>query len=156
MSRKALKKDFFMGAAKLASKLSTCARRQVGAVIVKNNYVISTGYNGAPVGGYHCIDNAEGRECTRGSSKSGENLSLCRATHAEANALVTAAKLGISTDGADVYCTLEPCNECYKLMKNAGIRTVYFIEPYPDEYPVRDNFNENGFSVKYLNVEVRN
>ena len=116
---------------------STCVRknRQVGAVIVRDKRIIATGYNGAPVGVTSC---AERGYCLRDKMdiESGTRQEVCFSTHAEQNALVQSAKLGISVDGATMYVTHRPCVICTKLMINAGIKRVVYQNHYPDDFSV--------------------
>lgn len=116
--------------ASLARGRATCLRRQVGAVIVKNNMVLTTGYNGAPRGLAH----ADEVGCLRDKLgvPSGQRHELCRGLHAEQNAMVQAARHGISIDGAEMYCTTHPCVICLKMILNAGITHVYYLEGYAD------------------------
>jgi dCMP deaminase len=122
--------EYFMGIARLAATRSTCLRRQVGAVIVKDKKILTTGYNGAPSGLKHCLDIG----CLRDKLKipSGERHELCRATHAEQNAIVQAALFGVSIDGATMYSTTQPCILCTKLIINAGIKRIVIQHSYPD------------------------
>ncbi|CAA7599737.1 dCMP deaminase [Acididesulfobacillus acetoxydans] len=122
--------DYFMQLAQVVAGRSTCLRRQVGAVIVKDKRILSTGYNGSPSGLKHCAELGCLREAL--NIPSGQRTEICRAVHAEQNALVQAAKHGISIDGADIYTTVEPCVLCTKLLINAGIRRAVFLLPYPD------------------------
>ena len=123
--------EYFMEMAELARKRSTCLRRGVGAVIVKDNRVVATGYNGAPAGLPHCAEAG----CLRQQLNvpSGKMHELCRGLHAEQNAIIQAAKTGLSIDGATLYCTTRPCVICTKMLINAGIRRVVIKEDYPDE-----------------------
>lgn len=123
--------SYFLLIARVVATRSTCLRRQVGAVIVKDLQIVSTGYNGAPKGVPHC----EEVGCIRTLLKipSGERHEMCRGSHAEINAIAQAAALGVSTAGADIYCTHEPCAFCSKAIINAGIHRVIFISEYPDE-----------------------
>lgn len=122
---------YFMMIAGVAASRSTCIRRRVGAVIVRENHIISTGYNGAPKGLPHCGEVG----CLRSilGIPSGERHEICRGSHAEMNAIAQAASVGTSTAGAAIYCTHEPCSFCTKAIINAGIRRVVFVHPYPDE-----------------------
>lgn len=124
-------KEYFMKMAIDASKRSTCLRRQIGAVIVKDNCLISTGYNGSPRKTPHCVDE---ESCIRDEMeiKSGTMHEICRAVHSEQNAIALAAKSGVSTKDAELYCTTYPCIICTKLIINAGIKKVYYMEAYPD------------------------
>jgi len=117
--------------AKLVSARSTCNSRKIGAVIVRSNRILSTGYNGAVHGAPHCID--RGPEfCLRRSigAHDADKYNYCISSHAEVNAIDQAARFGISLDGAVLYCTLEPCNWCFKQLIQAGIKEIYFEEAY--------------------------
>jgi len=122
--------NYFMQLAELVSSRSTCLRRKVGAVIVREKHILSTGYNGAPRGLPHCRETGCLRE--ENNVPSGERHELCRATHAEANALIQAALHGVSTAGATLYCTTAPCTICAKMLINAGIERIVYREGYPD------------------------
>lgn len=124
--------DYFTDLAKLVSSRSTCLRRSCGAIIVRNKHLLSTGYNGAPCGTSHCADLG----CLRQKLNvpSGERHELCRATHAEQNAIVQAARHGHAVEGADIYITDAPCIICAKLIINAGIEKIYIAQNgYPDK-----------------------
>ena len=127
--------EYFMEMAKLAARRSTCLRRQVGAVIVQDKHVIATGYNGAPKGIPHC---AEMGGCYREQNNipSGERHELCRALHAEQNAIIQAATYAQGVDGATIYITHQPCVICAKMIINAGIERIVVNEGYPDEMAV--------------------
>jgi dCMP deaminase len=121
---------YFMEITELVAKRSTCCRRAVGAVIVKDKRILSTGYNGAPAGIRHCLDIG----CLREELKvpSGEKHELCRGIHAEQNAIIQAAVHGVSISGATLFCTNLPCAICAKMIINAGIRTIYYKAGYAD------------------------
>lgn len=138
----------FMEMAKVVSSWSTCVRREVGAVIVKEKRVIATGYNGAPAGIMSC---AEKGYCLRNKLNiaSGTRAELCFATHAEQNALVQAAKLGISVDNATIYVTHRPCVICTKLLINAGIKRIVYGYNYPDNFSVK-LLKQAGIELCYL------
>lgn len=123
--------SYFMLVAKLVSVRSTCNSRKIGAVIVKQNRILATGYNGAVHGAPHCIDRGPDF-CLRRSLKAhdADKYNYCVSSHAEVNAIDQAARFGISTEGATLYCTLEPCNWCFKQLIQAGIKEIYFEEPY--------------------------
>jgi dCMP deaminase len=121
--------DYFMQIATVVARRSTCLRNQVGAVFVRNKRILSTGYNGAPAGLQHCDEVG----CAREGVASGTRHELCRAVHAEQNAIIQAALHGVSIEGATLYCTHQPCILCAKMMINARIRKVVFRESYPDE-----------------------
>ncbi len=122
---------YFLDIAKLVSSRSTCLRRKVGAVLVKDNHILATGYNGAPRGLEHCLD----RGCIREQNgiPSGERHEFCRGIHAEQNALIQAAVHGVSIEGSTLYCTNFPCSLCSKLIINAKVKKIVYVEGYPDD-----------------------
>lgn len=128
--------EYFMEMAELTSKRSTCLRRNVGAVIVKDRHVIATGYNGAPRGIAHC-DERGGCMREKLGVPSGERHELCIALHAEQNAIIQAATLGQSIEGGTIYVTHQPCVICAKMIINAGITRIVVREGYPDELAVK-------------------
>lgn len=134
----------FMDMTRLVGSWSSCIKddRHVGAIIVKNKRILTTGYNGAPSGIKSC---AERGECIRmrDGVQSGTRAEYCYAVHAEQNALIQAAKLGISVDGATLYCTHQPCSMCTRLIINAGISRVVYGEGYPDDFSLK-LFNESN------------
>jgi dCMP deaminase len=134
-----------MGIAELTAKRSTCLRRNVGAVIVQDRHVIATGYNGAPRGIDHC---AQRGGCLREEMgiPSGERHELCRALHAEQNAIIQAASFGHSVEGATIYITHAPCVICSKMIINVGIRKIFVGENYPDEFAT-DILGEAGLKI---------
>jgi len=136
---------YFMQITELVATRSTCLRRSVGAVIVKNKRILTTGYNGPPEGLKHC-DELGG--CLRDKLKipSGERMELSRAVHAEQNAIIQAAKLGISIDGGEMYITTHPCFICAKMIINAGIKRIVYKEGYPDKF-AREILKEAGIKV---------
>ncbi|MGC9337560.1 MAG: deoxycytidylate deaminase [Candidatus Cloacimonadia bacterium] len=136
--------DYFMQIAQIVSSRSTCLRRQVGAIIVSNNQILSTGYNGAPKGVPHC----ESTGCLREKLNvpPGERHELCRGVHAEQNAIIQAAVNGVSIKDATMYCTHQPCSICAKMIINAEIKTVYVGEPYPDKL-AEEMFKSAGVQV---------
>ena len=123
--------EYFLEIANVAKKRSTCLRRQVGAVIVKENRILSTGYNGVPTRIKHCDEVG----CLRDQLNipSGERHELCRGSHAEQNAIVNAANFGISLKGSTIYINTQPCILCTKMIINAGIVRIVYEEGYPDE-----------------------
>ena len=137
--------EYFMQIAEIVKTRSTCLRRQVGAVIVKDNRIITTGYNGAPSGLKHCTE-IGGCERQRLNIPSGQRHELCRALHAEQNAIIQAAKIGVSTEGATIYITLQPCVICAKMLVNAGITRIVHKGEYPDELS-RAILEEAGIEV---------
>jgi dCMP deaminase len=114
----------------LVAQRSTCTRRAVGAIIVKDKRILSTGYNGAPTGIRHCLEVG----CLRESLQvpSGERHELCRGIHAEQNAIIQAAYHGVSVKDAVLYCTNQPCAICAKMIINAGIKKIYYQSGYTD------------------------
>jgi len=122
---------YFIDIARLVARRSTCTRRHVGAVLVKDKRILATGYNGAPSGLAHC----EEIGCLRQRNRipSGQRHELCRGLHAEQNAIIQAAYHGISIQGATLFCTTLPCSICLKMLINAGIREIVYEEGYPDE-----------------------
>ncbi|WP_419084904.1 deoxycytidylate deaminase [Ruminococcus sp.] len=128
----------FMRVTQEIATWSSCIRpgRQVGAVIVKDKRILTTGYNGAPSGIESC---AEKNQCLRELAhiESGTRQEVCFAIHAEQNALLQAAKLGISVDGSTLYCTHQPCSICAKQIINAGIKRVVYLEGYPDDFALK-------------------
>ena len=120
-----------MDIAAMAATRSTCLRRQVGAVIARDKRILATGYNGAPAGLKHCSEIG----CLREKLKvaSGQRHELCRAIHAEQNAIIQAASSGVSLKDAVMYTTHHPCVLCSKIIINAGIRRVVYAQGYPDE-----------------------
>lgn len=123
--------EYFMNIAFMVSERSTCLRRKVGAVAVKDKRILATGYNGAPATLTHC----EEAGCLRASLAipSGQRHEICRGLHAEQNVIIQAALYGMSINGADLYCTNHPCVLCAKMLINCGIRHIYYAESYPDE-----------------------
>lgn len=140
--------EYFMEMAELTAKRSTCLRRQVGAVIVKDKHIVATGYNGAPRGIPHC---AERGGCLRQELNipSGQRHELCRALHAEQNAIIQAATLGQSIEDAAIYITHQPCVICAKMIINAGINRIVVKEGYPDDLSV-EILAEAGLKIVML------
>lgn len=122
--------DYFMEITGTVAKRSTCLRRNVGAIIVRDNRILTTGYNGAPSGLAHCLDIGCTRE--RRGVPSGERHELCRGLHAEQNAILQAAVHGITIAGGTFYVTHQPCVLCAKMMANARIVKVIYRGDYPD------------------------
>jgi len=137
--------EYFLEVAKLVSRRATCLRRQVGAVLVKDKRILATGYNGAPRGLVHCLDIG----CIREKLKipSGERHELCRALHAEQNALIQASLYGISAKDSTLYATNQPCIICAKMLINAGIKEIVIYQGYPDKMAM-DFFNEAKIKVR--------
>lgn len=151
------KRRVFLQMAEVLSQLGTCDRKRVGAVITIDGRAVSWGYNGAPPGLPHCVENAHGHTFTTNGMTDAEVVGLgeiiseegCRnATHAEANAIAFAAKQGISTDGATLYVTVSPCDVCARLIIAAGIQAVEYTEEYRDPRGVK-LLNQAGIPARY-------
>ena len=128
----------FMEMAEVVATWTSCARegRAIGAVIVKDKRILTTGYNGAPSGILSCRDKGE---CMRDKLgvESGTRQELCYAVHAEQNAIAQAAKLGVSVDGATIYVTHQPCTICTRIIINSGIKRIIYKHSYPDDFSVQ-------------------
>ncbi|MBW2145522.1 MAG: cytidine/deoxycytidylate deaminase family protein [Deltaproteobacteria bacterium] len=137
--------QYFMEITQLVAKRSTCLRRQVGAVLVKDKRILATGYNGAPMGLRHCAEIG----CLRAQQgvPSGERHELCRGLHAEQNAIIQAAYHGITIKGSNLYCTNQPCIICTKMLINSGIVRILFLDGYADPL-ARGMLEEAGISVQ--------
>lgn len=137
--------EYFLDVAKLVAKRSTCMRRSVGAILVKDKRILATGYNGAPAGLKHCLDIG----CLRQKMNipSGERHELCRALHAEQNALIQASLYGISVKGSILYATCSPCMICAKMIINAGISEIVIVDGYPDKMAL-DFLNQAKIKVR--------
>ncbi len=122
---------YFLQLARQAATRSTCLRRQVGAVLVRDKRLLATGYNGSPRNTTHCLDEGCLREQL--GIPSGERQELCRAIHAEQNAIIQAAVHGVAIDGATLYSTLQPCILCAKMLINCGVKEIHYIEGYTDD-----------------------
>ena len=144
----------FMELAYLVATWSSCFQenRHIGAVIVKDKRILTTGYNGAPSGVKSCV---ERKSCLRRELQieSGTRHELCYAVHAEQNAISQAAKLGISVEGATLYCTHQPCVICAKMIINSGIKRIVYREGYPDEFSMQ-LLNESGVKVEVFTDEL--
>lgn len=139
--------EYFLELADLVSKRSTCLRRKVGSVLVKDKRILATGYNGAPSGLRHCIDTG----CLRDKLKipSGQRHELCRGLHAEQNVLLQAALHGIITKDSALYITNQPCIICTKMLINAGIREIIIGGDYPDKMAM-DFLKEAGIKIRKI------
>jgi dCMP deaminase len=139
--------EYFMRIAALVSERATCVRRRVGAVLVRDKRLISTGYNGAPSGISHCLDVG----CLRQQQNipSGERHELCRGLHAEQNAIIQAALYGVSVEGATLYCTNLPCAICTKMLVNSRIVAIYYKDGYADSLASL-LLNEAGIPTRQL------
>jgi dCMP deaminase len=122
--------EYFLSIARVIAGRSTCLRREVGALVVKDKRILTTGYNGAPRGLAHCLDVG----CLRNEAGAGSGTAheLCRGLHAEQNAIIQAALHGVSIEGGVMYSTHQPCVLCTKMIINAGLPAIYYLEPYPD------------------------
>ena len=137
--------EYFMDITHLVAKRSTCLRRQVGAVLVKDKKILATGYNGAPSRLEHCIDVGCLRE--KQGIPSGERHELCRGLHAEQNAIIQAAYHGVEIREATLYCTNHPCIICSKMIINAGIEKVVFAAGYADRL-AKTMLKESGIKIE--------
>ena len=125
--------DYFIEIAHVVAKRSTCLRRRVGAVLVSGRRILATGYNGPPQGLKHC---RELGGCYREKLEipSGQRQELCRAVHAEQNAVIQAAIHGVALQNVILYCTTQPCVTCAKILINANVRRIVYAGDYPDEF----------------------
>lgn len=137
--------EYFMEIARQVATRSTCLRRHVGAVIVRDKRLLATGYNGAPSGVRHCDEAGCLRE--RLGIPSGQRQEICRGLHAEQNAIIQAALHGVSVDGGTIYCTHQPCVTCAKMIINSGIRRVVCASTYPDDL-ARAMLGEGGIQLE--------
>jgi dCMP deaminase len=135
--------EYFVKIAKDVASRATCLRRHVGAVIVKDKRILTTGYNGAPMGLAHCDD--VGCHMVNGH--------CVRCLHAEQNAIIQGALFGVSTAGATIYCTDQPCTMCAKMIVNAGIVRIVAARHYPDEYAL-EVIREAGILLEYCSIDV--
>ena len=140
-----------MDITRLVARRSTCVRRAVGAVLVKDKRILATGYNGAPVGVAHCAETG----CLRARLQvpSGERHELCRGIHAEQNAIIQAAYHGVCIRDATLYCTNLPCSICAKMIINAGIRTIVYLSGYADAMS-EEMLRQAGVTVRHLEAEA--
>ncbi len=139
--------EYFMEIAEVVKTRSTCLRRQVGAIIVKDRQILSTGYNGAPTGLKHCDETG----CLRQqlAVPSGERHELCRGLHAEQNAIIQASLHGVKIEGATIYVTVQPCVVCAKMIINSGIKRLVYKGGYPDELSSQ-MLEESGITVERI------
>ena len=141
---------YFMDITALVAKRSTCLRRAVGAIIVKDKQILATGYNGAPSNVRHCQEVGCMRE--RLNVESGQRHELCRGIHAEQNAIIQAAFHGVSVKDASLFCTNQPCSICAKMIINAGIRKIYYHSGYSDPLAL-EMIEESGVELVHLGDE---
>ncbi len=139
--------EYFLKITREVAQRSTCLRRQVGATLVLDKHILATGYNGAPKGLVHCTEIG----CLRDKLgiPSGERQELCRGLHAEMNALLQAANLGISMAGATLYTTSHPCVLCAKMLINCGVRRIVALSDYPD-WLAKEMLQEAGVNVEVI------
>lgn len=145
--------DYFMEITRLVAKRSTCLRRHVGAVIVRDRRILATGYNGAPRKLKHCSELGCLRE--KMGVPSGRMQELCRGLHAEQNAIIQAALFGVSIENSHIYTVTQPCVVCAKMIINAGIKRIVFDEPYPDQL-AEDMIKEAGIELVNIKECVKN
>jgi len=136
--------EYFAKIATTVAERATCLRRRVGAILVRDKRILSTGYNGAPRNIPHCADVGCLRE--KMNVPSGERHELCRGLHAEMNAILQAAIHGVSVEGATCYSTNYPCSLCAKMLVNVGVKRVVVMEPYPDDL-AKEIFEMAGVSI---------
>ncbi len=142
--------EYFMSITELVAQRSTCMRRKVGAILVRDKHIISTGYNGAPAKITHCT--AVGCLREEQGIPSGQRHELCRGLHAEQNAIIQAALHGVSVDGATLYCTNMPCSICSKMLINARILSISYKEGYADSLSAA-MLEEAGIPLKQFSLE---
>ena len=142
--------EYFMTLAHEVATRTTCLRRAVGAIIVKDRRILATGYNGVPTGLRHCAETG----CLRQQLgvPSGQRHEICRGLHAEQNAIIQAARYGINITGASIYITTQPCVVCAKMLINAGITEIVYQNPYPDELAM-SLLEEAGIALRVYELE---
>jgi len=143
---------YFMNITSLVAERSTCLRRAVGAVLVKDKRILSTGYNGAPANLKHCLEVGCLREQL--GIESGKMHELCRGIHAEQNAIIQAAYHGVSVKGAVIYCTNQPCSICARMIINAGIVKIYYQSGYADAL-AKELLGEANIELKQIESDIR-
>ena len=137
--------EYFIEMAILAAKRSNCVSRQVGAVITVDNQVVATGYNGAPKHLHHCID-AGGCLRKLNHIESGTRQEICRAVHAEQNAIISAAVKGVSIKGGTLYVNTYPCSICTRMLINAEIKRIVYDSDYSDPLS-KEMLDESGIEI---------
>ncbi|MDR2192644.1 MAG: cytidine/deoxycytidylate deaminase family protein [Endomicrobium sp.] len=142
--------EYFMKLAWLVAERSTCLRHHVGAVMVKDRRILTTGYNGAAAGVKDCLKLG----CLRDALKipSGQRHEICRAIHAEQNAIIQGGFQGVNIKGSTLYCTHSPCALCAKMIVNAGVKKVVVGNIYPDNF-YKELFSEAGVEYSYLTIK---
>jgi dCMP deaminase len=141
--------EYFMNITYQVAERSTCLRRKVGAIAVKDKRILATGYNGAPASVPHCEENGCLREALQ--VPSGQRHEICRGLHAEQNIIIQAALHGAQIRNAAVYCTTHPCVTCTKMLINCSISAIYYAEDYPDPLAVQ-MLHEAGIQSEKLSV----
>jgi dCMP deaminase len=141
--------EYFMQVAQLVSQRSTCLRRPVGAIVVKNKRILTTGYNGAPRNLRHCLEVGCIRD--RMGVNSGERHELCRGVHAEQNAIIQSSVFGLSVEGGTLYTTTFPCVLCSKLVINAGLVEIVYDVGYPDDLS-KELLAESGILLRHYSL----
>jgi len=144
--------QYWLSLLPLLARRSTCLRRQAAAIITMDNFIVSTGYNGPPRGFEPCDETEEGCLRDHYGIESGTRQEVCRAVHAEQNAIIQAARRGGGIDGGTMYCSIQPCIMCARQIINAGIKRVLYLETYPDTMGI-DMFHEYGLA-EYGQVEL--
>jgi dCMP deaminase len=143
--------QYFLRICFLVAERSTCLRRKVGAVAVRDKRILATGYNGAPTNVAHCLDVGCLREEL--GVPSGQRHEICRGLHAEQNVIIQAAVHGVSIKDSDIYCTTQPCLICSKMLANCGVRNIYFAESYPDDL-AEDMLGQAGIRYERMQLET--
>lgn len=143
--------EYFMTLADEVASRTTCLRRAVGAIIVKERRILATGYNGVPTGLRHCDVTGCLREQL--GVPSGQRHEICRGLHAEQNALLQAARYGIDIEGSSIYITTQPCVVCSKMLINAGISEIIYRNPYPDELAMQ-MLEESGIKIRIFDGQT--
>ncbi len=145
--------EYFMDIARVVAERATCDRGRSGCVIARNKQILVTGYVGSPKGLPHCDE--VGHQMKTTTHEDGSQTQHCvRTTHAEQNAIVQAAKLGVSIDGATLYCKMTPCSTCAKMIINAGIKRVVCEKKYHAGKESEEMFKTVGIELTYFNEEV--
>lgn len=144
---------YFMEITQVVAKRSTCLRRKVGAILVKDKRILATGYNGAPSGLPHCSTVGCMRE--EMSIPSGQRHELCRGLHAEQNAIIQAALAGVSISGSTLYSTLFPCTLCAKMLINAQIKEIVFVSDYEGDVLSRELLKSAGIIIRHMDTQVK-
>jgi dCMP deaminase len=143
--------EYFIEMAQAVARRSTCLRRSVGAVLVRDRRILATGYNGAPAGLPHCRD--VGCQRDKLGVASGERQEICRGLHAEQNAIIQGALHGVSLKGSVVYCTTQPCVTCAKMLINAGVKRIVYLGDYPDPL-ARQMLDQAGVELVRLAINA--